>query len=1184
MGNFIPGDGNDNWKTQLRGNDGRWINMYGPVSFDYTPPGGGPAKKGRGTFQGVSSPGRANIFVKDDPELEVGMYEVQSQFVKGVKAFIPTAANEPEPKPTVEAPITPELKAEVTGDEAMQVVRNAGAEYAKSQGRFAMARTYNDIKQGLRNQYMQLFEGIKQDNPELLKNQFIINEDGTGRTGDIVTEDDLWGAIKALQVQTSSRWMSPDGINPLAKELNGRYAEKFLGLKKDGLITFYRNAISEKEDPAEAAAGYASLDKKMAWDYNSQKASANEVNKGRYIVKARPDEVLGILGLSGAVDEFGVVISPEVTSLPGRFERVGGLEKQTIDTAPWVDSERLDEVSRLGGNSPFRFLAPMTNFDYYALDSSPFGEGTGWSSFYEANGLELGAMPTKYNELYGEGAWEKDFGDSSPRAAVFVDLFKEFTNEQGEKKWGLDALKLRGLSDIDMLNSAESGDSFDRSMKVLSAMQELMGKPFFVNKGHDQSDPRIPKAAEISKTPNESKPTNSNIFSETYPTLEDEREIAALTLETMLANGISLADVAKADSVFPRLPEKIKKDILEKEEVLKDFAIDFVQTLAKDWNGSPISTDSMKALQSIASKEFGIADILPEDMTDKAKEIVEQQENVYREFIKAQYQRTQEFFKSKGITEVKLYRGYRATDLDVNSKETAKLRPLSSWSTDKSTGEAFGQGLDDSILLEETVPVSRIFSTQPVGLGVWNEKEVVVIGDSKPVAETPKPTPDAEESVDAPKGRDVSSQEMKQEFSTSEKSSDLKDKVAQKLLERILAKGVTKDELVEMLDSLDLAKSTALAGPYAPNPEVATWDSTTGIVRWEGSKRLTEVRISVIRTEKYGFNETKTVKSGNLDLALTNAIRIYKINKKQDGIDGFNEYMTYDEVIEFVRKVNKIIDERKGDVLHQTKSRIVFEDNIEEAKDIMSYSAVSNMVAEWAGSSNDDSVFSLALQDTVAKLFNLENYLPWTTREDTSENKDALIKLHGKVISAYAEAQYEITQEELKAKGITSVELHRGMQDPNLRAALDEYGSLPDNLVILRPLSSFSYDLQIAGRFAGDNQDVVGLTYEQLESNPEALLDFIEEAEYNVPETNLVLKPNEYLDIYGEVKQYGGVVLNTTVPADRIFSMPFSGVGCLSESEVVVLGPNLRAEVIRPEDLKNYLTLAELEAEEDGEY
>jgi hypothetical protein len=674
------------------------------------------------------------------------MYEVQSQYVRGVKAFIPTSGGSAKPNTEVE-PEQTELKNEITGDEAMQIVRNAGAEYARSRGRFAMARTYNDVKGGLRAQYAQLLEGIKQDNPELLKNRFIINEDGTGRTGDVETDDDFWGALRALEAGTSSRWVSPKDIDPLAKEVNKRYAEKFLGLKKDGLITFYRNAINEKENPADAAAGYISLDRKMAWDYNSQKSGTSEVNKGRYIVKAKPDEVLGILGLSGATDEFGVVVSPEVTSLPGRFERVGNLEKQTIDTAPWVSMELLDREPRSLGGSPFRFLAPMANFDYYALDSNPFGEGTGWSSFYEANGLELGAMPNKYNELYGEGAWEKDFGDGSPRASSFADLFIEFTDEQGNKKWGLNGLDLKNLnssSNTDMLNTAEPGDSFDRNIKVLSTMQELMGKPFFVNKGHDQSDPRIPeKPAEVAKAPNKSKPTNSNIFSETYPTLEDEEKTAAELFEVMIANGVSVTEIAKADSSFQNYPDKYKED----EEVLEGAAKSFVQSLMSDWNGSPISTDSMKALQILASEEFGTAGLLPKDMTDKAKEIVAEHGDVYREFIKAQYQKTQEFFASKGITEVKLYRGSRPTDSDDGS---SKLRPLSSWSTNPNTADSFGRGEEDSELLEETVPVSRIFSTQPTGLGVWNEKEVVVIGDSKPVAETPKPTPDAEGSVEAP--------------------------------------------------------------------------------------------------------------------------------------------------------------------------------------------------------------------------------------------------------------------------------------------------------------------------------------------------------------------------------------------------------------------------------------------------
>lgn len=507
IGPDIPGGEGANegfWREQIRDRLGQFAKMFGNVLFDIEIEGLGRIT-GHGEIVEMVRPQVALVSVKNHKVLPDGDYEIPGEDLEGIDGLIPDADYERVTGKKLPKRSAPELKDEVTGDEAMQVIRNAGAEYAKSQGRFPMARTYNDIKQGLRSQYSQLLEGIKQDTPELLKNQFILNEDGTGRTGDIETEDDFWGAVNAMKVDTGNRWVAPENINPLAKEINRRYAEKFLGIKKDGLITFYRNVTQEKENPAEAAAGYISLDKKMAWDYNSQKGYSTDVNKGRYIVKAKPDEVLGILGLSGAVDEFSVVISPEVTSLPGRFEKVGGLEKQKVDTAPWLDSERLDSMSRLGGGSPFRFLAPMANFDYYPLDSNPFGEKNGWASFYEANGLKQGDLPNKYNELYGEGAWEKDFGDGSPRATSFTELFIEFTDEQGNKKCGLNALDLRKLSNQDMLNNAESGDDFDRNIKVLSTMQELMGEPFFVNKGHSKNDPRLDEVKDeepvVEKTP-----------------------------------------------------------------------------------------------------------------------------------------------------------------------------------------------------------------------------------------------------------------------------------------------------------------------------------------------------------------------------------------------------------------------------------------------------------------------------------------------------------------------------------------------------------------------------------------------------------------------------------------------------------------------------------------------------------
>ena len=107
--------------------------------------------------------------------------------------------------------------------------------------------------------------------------------------------------------------------------------------------------------------------------------------------------------------------------------------------------------------------------------------------------METGAIPNKYDELYGEGAWERDWGEEKPQAAMYNAMFKEFTDEDGNKKWGLkgESIHNLGFGTEKYFNDPKAGDEFDRAIKVLSVMQELMDKPFFVNRGHDPNDPRL---------------------------------------------------------------------------------------------------------------------------------------------------------------------------------------------------------------------------------------------------------------------------------------------------------------------------------------------------------------------------------------------------------------------------------------------------------------------------------------------------------------------------------------------------------------------------------------------------------------------------------------------------------------------------------------------------------------------
>lgn len=108
------------------------------------------------------------------------------------------------------------------------------------------------------------------------------------------------------------------------------------------------------------------------------------------------------------------------------------------------------------------------------------------------------------------------------------------------------------------------------------------------------------------------------------------------------------------------------------------------------------------------------------------------------------------------------------------------------------------------------------------------------------------------------------------------------------------------------------------------------------------------------------------------------------------------------------------------------------------------------------------------------------------------------------VYRALLRSTYEATQDLLRDAGIKSVPLIRGAtyEDPNGRpVVVDRNADLN-----LQPLSSFSTDINSAQKFSG------------------------------------------------WLGEYGGHLHLMHVPADRVFSTPWSGIGCLPESEVVVLG------------------------------
>jgi len=220
------------------------------------------------------------------------------------------------------------------------------------------------------------------------------------------------------------------------------------------------------------------------------------------------------------------------------------------------------------------------------------------------------------------------------------------------------------------------------------------------------------------------------------------------------------------------------------------------------------------------------------------------------------------------------------------------------------------------------------------------------------------------------------------------------------------------------------------------------------------------------------------------------------------------------------------------------------------SKERMIHEMVNQVVKQWSESSNDSNVVSLAIQRLVRQEFGLTDSAPAsvvgeeTQRYDTQAGEWLRDKPElARFVTAVIQQQYANTQAYFAAKGIKEVTLHRGKMSVELSTRI---GKLPEGEksftaeVQLRPLSAFTADLEIADRFA----------------------------------------KSQAQNIWGG--GYGDAVRVTIrVPVSQIFSTPFTGIGCLPEEEIVVLGATTTAKV-RPANLEVESGPGFYEKEEEG--
>lgn len=154
---------------------------------------------------------------------------------------------------------------------------------------------------------------------------------------------------------------------------------------------------------------------------------------------------------------------------------------------------------------------------------------------------------------------------------------------------------------------------------------------------------------------------------------------------------------------------------------------DLVQTWAATSNDhNPRSL----AVQLAIEEEFGLKDVAPWSSLKAAQGDKEYAQNgaVYRAFVRAMYEATQERLKKDGITHVTVRRGMALPNSYQYTKGSTyeiALRPASSFTSNVSTASSFKHG---GIVIQAIVPIERILGSAMTGFGCLNEYEWVVLG------------------------------------------------------------------------------------------------------------------------------------------------------------------------------------------------------------------------------------------------------------------------------------------------------------------------------------------------------------------------------------------------------------------------------------------------------------------------
>lgn len=559
----------------------------------------------------------------------------------------------------------------------------------------------------------------------------------------------------------------------------------------------------------------------------------------------------------------------------------------------------------------------------------------------------------------------------------------------------------------------------------------------------------------------------------------NERDVVTAAYGKLPAD-MPIADVAVLDPDFATYPDSIKND----PESVKEVAIGAMQELVRRWNGSSIYDDSTKALHEVAREHFGISGATPVEMTEGSKALMENKE-AYKAVLDAIYASTQEMFANAGIEEITVYRGSKT--------DSSGVRPLSSWTTDKATAEAFAG--KDGDTREMTVPVSQVLSTaMSGGLGAWNENEVVLLGSPKTVdagnveeeaPEVPEATRVIDNAIAAAEVNAALGEKVGVLSTSIHAAREFKKHAARVILDKMQAAGISVSQLLRATNS-----EGVLTGKFSDAPEEALDFETVVNKLPETTDIIGMVMVDsdIILNPPYG-DDTVMGAGSRLNIMKFNDYGNVEISTI-DVPNGFEmEGKTLKE-IQTLAKEDPALRGFYGDFTLVGTS---------DSQRMFTESLTSKLVQNWADTSNDSNVRSLAIQDVAEELFGLDGAASWSMAEDLEGAVALDLKNHADVYKAFLQAQYDVTQEFFAEEGIKEFVLYRGFTS---KFKVDTgYAD-----TVLRPLSSFSTKKTQAEEFALPG----GFDY--------------------------------------------GYLVEMTVPIRDILSVPGLGFGSYEEREVVVIG------------------------------